>query len=160
MTAEEYLEQWRMIDGRIERLLGELASLQAVAERMTTVLRPDRGSGTGDPHSGETAIAALADARTEIDVELARLIALKLEIPRTVRAVGDPMLRRVLERRYLDGMDWPAIAEELSFGVDNVYKLHRKALEVVRVPDGGRSGASGREKGPVGRVRIAKEGAL
>ena len=138
MTAEDYLGQWRGIDARIGRLLADLASLQAAAERMTTVLRHDRGSGARDPRAGENAAAALADARTEIGAEVAGLIELKLEISRTVDAVADPVLWRLLARRYLDGRDWFRVADELGVSLASVHRLHRKALDAVRVPDGTR----------------------
>lgn len=36
--------------------------------------------------------------------------------------------------RYISYMSWENIAAEMFYGIDNVFKLHRKALEQIEVP--------------------------
>ena len=51
-----------------------------------------------------------------------------------IKAVDDEELRIILEKRYLNYEAWTDIADDLCVGVDNVYKLHKKALQKVKLP--------------------------
>ena len=41
------------------------------------------------------------------------------------------MERRVLTMRYLDGLGYPGIANELGRSTDHVFKLHRRGLKKI-----------------------------
>ena len=62
------------------------------------------------------------------------LVDLKNEILGVIKAVDDEELRIILEKRYLNYEAWTDIADDLCVGVDNVYKLHKKALQKVKLP--------------------------
>ena len=51
-----------------------------------------------------------------------------------VKAVDDPELQTLLELRYLCFKDWPDIACEMHCSESNVYKVHSRALQAVRLP--------------------------
>ena len=60
---------------------------------------------------------------------------LKQDIIRRIKAVKEPELQTILDLRYLAYMRWEQIAIELDYGIDNVYILHRKALDQITVPE-------------------------
>ena len=59
----------------------------------------------------------------------------KWAIMDSIKGVADPELQLILELRYLNYMSWEQIAAELGFGIDNVFRLQRKALESLEIPE-------------------------
>ena len=51
-----------------------------------------------------------------------------------IKAVESTELQTVLELRYLSYMRWEEIAIELGYGIDNVFRLHRNALDEIKIP--------------------------
>jgi DNA-directed RNA polymerase specialized sigma subunit len=49
--------------------------------------------------------------------------------------VDNPELQTILELRYLSNMYWEEIAIELGYGIDNVFRLHRNALDEIEIPE-------------------------
>ena len=60
---------------------------------------------------------------------------LKKDIIRRIKAVDNPELQTILELRYLSNMYWEEIAIELGYGIDNVFRLHRNALDEIEIPE-------------------------
>ena len=58
----------------------------------------------------------------------------KHEIVRSIKAVGNTEYQTLLEKRYLCFMQWEQIAVDMNYSIDNVFKLHKKALDCVTVP--------------------------
>ena len=44
-------------------------------------------------------------------------------------------LREVLELYYIDGFTWEQVAQRMELDVRTVYRLHGRALLMVRVPE-------------------------
>jgi len=63
--------------------------------------------------------------------EMERLVKIKREIVDAITSINDPELQAILELRYLSYHSWEQIAKDLGYGIDNVFKLHRKALERI-----------------------------
>ena len=64
-----------------------------------------------------------------------KLVELKKDIIRRIKAVESAELQTILELRYLSYMRWEEIAIELSYGIDNVFRLHRNALDEIAIPE-------------------------
>ena len=64
-----------------------------------------------------------------------RLVELKKDIIRRIKAVESAELQTILELRYLSYMRWEEIAIELGYGIDNVFRLHRNALGEIMIPE-------------------------
>ena len=60
--------------------------------------------------------------------------AKKEEIQQAIFLVDDANCRIVLEMRYLRGLQFFEIAKRMRYSLDNIFKLHRKALELFEVP--------------------------
>ncbi len=81
------------------------------------------------------AIIKIIDLENEINQDMMKLVELKKEIIRRIKAVENAELQTILELRYLSYMRWEEIAIELGYGIDNVFRLHRNVLDEIRIPE-------------------------
>ena len=80
-------------------------------------------------------VGKIVDLQAEINRDIDRLVDLKREIVRVICSVDNPEYQTLLEKRYLCFMSWEQIAVEMNYGIDNIFRLHRKALAEVKVPE-------------------------
>lgn len=83
----------------------------------------------------EDAIIKIIDLENEINQDMMKLVELKKDIIRRIKAVESAELQTILELRYLSYMRWEEIAIELGYGIDNVFRLHRNALDEITIPE-------------------------
>lgn len=134
-AAKNYLMRAYRVDQRIENKLGQIALLNDLATKATvTYSDMPRNPNKGQSRL-EDVIIKIIDIKTEIHADMLELVDLKKEIMDCIKRVEDPELQLILELRYLNYMSWERIAGELGYGIDNVFKLHRKALDFVEVPE-------------------------
>jgi len=133
MTAKEYLGQAYRIDQRINLKMEQVASLRALATKATATYS-DMPKGYGNVHSGENVIVKIIDLENQMNADVDELVALKEEVVGVIKAITNPEQRMVLELRYLSFKTWDEIAEDMHYGIDNIFKLHKKALEAVVIP--------------------------
>ena len=131
---KEYWNKAQRPRKRINRKIHEIHLLRQKAEGMN-------GSGINDiprttspdPHKIDSTvfkIMALEQEIKETQEEYDDLIA-DMEI--RIRQVDDGDARDLLTKRYLEFKTWTAIAAEFGYSVQNIYRLHAKALEKLRV---------------------------
>ena len=135
MTAKEYLNQAFLLDQQISSKMAQLSSLQSLSMKVTTTYSDVPASGTRNVHQMEDVIVKIMEMQEEIDQDLEALVDLKAQILRTIKKVDNTECRVLLELRYLCFYTWEQIAVEMDCTINNVYRLHRKALNKVRVPD-------------------------
>ena len=82
----------------------------------------------------ENTILKIMQQEKEIDDEIDRLVNLKSEVRRVIGEVPIIEYQLLLELRYLCFRSWEEIAVEMGYSIDYVFKVHRKALEMVVVP--------------------------
>jgi DNA-directed RNA polymerase specialized sigma subunit len=131
MTAKEYLGQAYRLDQRINSKLGQIASLNELATKCTWALtgmprNPNRRTSTM-----AEAVAKIVDLQMEINYDIDRLIDLKREMVMLIKSVDNTECQTLLELRYLCFKTWEQIAVDMGYTIDNVYRIHRKALSVV-----------------------------
>lgn len=131
MTSKEYLGQAYRLDQRINSKLEQVASLNELATKCTWAL-------TGMPRNPNRRISTMAEAvakiidlQTEINYDIDRLIDLKREMVKLIKSVDNTECQTLLELRYLCFKTWEQIAVDMGYTIDNVYRIHRKALSVV-----------------------------
>ena len=71
----------------------------------------------------------------EINNDIDHLVDLKESILAVINAVDDEECRLLLEKRYLNLESWEDIAAEMCTGIDNIYRLHNKALKKILIPE-------------------------
>lgn len=135
MTNQEkkiWLLQYRRLDDRIDRLEKEKSRW---IERATKMSAPSdgmpRGSGVSDTVG--QAVAKIADLQAEINREIDRLVDLRRQMETAIGTVEDPLLRELLERRYIDGDTFEEIAVGMHYSWRNILRKHGKALSAIRL---------------------------
>lgn len=134
MTAKEYLGQAYRLDQRINSKIEQVENLNMLATKCTTTIsdmpkNPNRGGSRM-----EDAIVKIIDLQEEINSDIDELIDLKAEIVGTIKSVKHTEYQTLLELRYLCFYTWEQIAVTMNYGIDNIFKLHRKALTNVVLP--------------------------
>jgi DNA-directed RNA polymerase specialized sigma subunit len=134
MTAKEYLGQAYRLDQRINSKLEQVASLNKLATKCTSTLtgmprNPNRGTSTM-----ADAIGKIIDLQAEINRDIDRLVDLKREMVKLIKAVDNTEYQTLLELRYLCFKTWEQIAVDMGYNVRHVYRLHDEAVESIVVP--------------------------
>ena len=131
MTAREFLNQAYKLDQRINSKLEQISVLNDLALKVTGVI-------TGMPHSPNPGSSRVADAvdkiidlQAEINRDVDSLVDIKREITHVIKAVDNTDCRLLLEMRYLCYRSWEQIAVDMNYSIDNVFRVHRKALRLV-----------------------------
>ena len=133
MKAKEYLSQAYRLDQRIDAKIEQVMSLRNLAAKATSTLSDIAPSGTRNVHRMEDIIMRIIDLENEINADIDALVALKREIVSTIKSVPNLEYQILLELRYLCFKPWEQIAVEMGYGIDNVFRLHQKALKDLEV---------------------------
>ena len=131
MTAKEYLSQAYQIDKRIRLKLEQVDSLSDLSTRASSTITGMPRPASRNIHKMEDVIVKMTDLEDEIQEDISRLVDLKREINDCIASVPNERCRFLLESRYLSFRQWPDIADDMACSMDNVFKLHKKALEEV-----------------------------
>ena len=134
-AAKNYLSQAFGLNQRIESKIDQIAVLNDLATKATVTYSDMPKSPNRDGSRMEDAIIKIIDLESEINKDMMQLVELKKDIIRRIKAVESAELQTILELRYLSYMRWEEIAIELGYGIDNVYYLHRKALDEIEIPE-------------------------
>lgn len=135
MTAKEYLSQVRVLDAAISATISECTRLRLTADSIPSLDTDKTKVSGGDVKCSMTAaVQKYIDLESKINAETDAYVDLRDEVCRAIRAVSDPLLRSVLEMRYLSFYTFERIAAELQYSRRQVMRLHREALTYINVP--------------------------
>ncbi|MPM37628.1 hypothetical protein SDC9_84246 [bioreactor metagenome] len=131
MTTKGYLGQAYRLDQRINSKLEQVASLNELATKCTSTLtdmprNPNRGTSTM-----ADAVAKIVDLQAEINEDIDRLVDLKRDMVRAIKAVDNTEYQTLLELRYLCFKTWEQIAVDMGYNVRHVYRLHDEAVGCI-----------------------------
>lgn len=133
MTTKEFLNRAYKLDHRINSKLEQLHSLHELTEKVTSSLSAVPPSGTRNVSRLSDTIDKIIDLENEINTDIDELVEIKKEIMTAIKGVDSIECQLLLEKRYLCYNTWEQIAVDLDYCIDNVYKLHRRALRMVKV---------------------------
>ena len=135
MTVKDYLSQALLLDHRIDSKIEQIASLNALATKCTSAI-------TGMPHNPSPSQSTMADAVCKIidlqellKKDLSALVDLKREIMGVINGIENDEYKTVLEKRYLCFLSWEQIAVDLHYSMEYAFKIHKRALEKVKIPE-------------------------
>ena len=131
MTAKEYLGQAYRIDQRINSKLEQIASLNGLATKCTSTLTGMPRNPNRSTSAMEDAVAKIVDLQAEINSDIDRLVDLKREMVKLIKAVDNTEYQTLLELRYLCFKTWDQIAVDMGYNVRHVYRLHDEAIEKI-----------------------------
>ncbi len=136
MTVKEYLGQAYRLDQRINSKLEQLESLNGLATKCTTTLTGMPKNPSRSTSLMADAVAKIVDLQAEINHDIDLLVDLKCELVKLIKNVDHSEYQTLLELRYLCFKTWEQIAVDMNYSIDNVYRIHRKALNTIRLPKG------------------------
>jgi len=135
IAKKNYLMRAYRVDQRIENKMEQIEKLHDLATKATVTYsdmprNPNRGKSRL-----EDALISIMELEAEINQDMLELVELKRQITASVKEVEDPELQLLLEMRYLNYIGWEQIAVRMDFSIDNVFKLHKKALDLITIPE-------------------------
>ena len=129
------MSQAYRLDRRIESKLDQLSALRDTATKATAVMNNIVVSHTRNVFSLQDTIAKIIDMEDELNRDIDELVDLKREMMRRIKTVKNPEYQTLLELRYLCFKSWDDIAEAMGYCINNVFKMHAKALRSFQVPE-------------------------
>lgn len=136
MKAIEYLSQIKTMDAKINTDIEELAQLEALATKTTSVLGGERVQASGSQQKMADCVAKIVEMKDQINREIDEYIDFKNDARKVVCACDADCLTLV-HKRYFQFKTWERIAVEMNFTYQWVSGgLHQRALaQVQRVLD-------------------------
>ena len=133
MTKDELKRKLRSAFVLNKLLEADLAQLQNMRDSVGKItpaysLAPG-GGGIGQRIENET--ANIVDMESTIRSDRERLAKARAEIIKLIMLVDDPLLNRILDKRYLQYQKWELIAVELGYAWAQIHRLHSKALGFI-----------------------------
>ena len=129
--AKEYLGQAYRIDQRINSKIEQVSALNNMATKATSTISDMPGSATRNIHRMEDVIVKIIDLQNEINADIDELVDFKAEVMSVIKSIDNLEYQTLLELRYLCYKPWEQIAIELGYSINNVFKMHRKAIELL-----------------------------
>lgn len=132
MTAKEYLSQATWLDQKINRDIEEAERLRDMAKGGQS---PVLGEGHNPNCKTEAPFVSWLEKAWEreemINTEIDRLVDLRSEITAVIETVPSPQEQQVLYLRYVRGLRWPQIMQEMHVGKTTVFRWHNSGLKHV-----------------------------
>lgn len=133
---KEYWNQAAALRKRIKRKIHEIHILRQQAEGMNGNVTNDMPKTVSPSHNRmEAAVFKIMTLEQEIQETQAEYDALIADMENRIRQVEDSDARDLLTKRYLEFKPWAVIASEFGYSVQNIYRLHTKVLEKLRVDE-------------------------
>lgn len=133
MTKDELKKKLRSVQTLyklVEAGTAELQSMRDSAGRITPAysLAPG-GGGSGQRIENDT--AKIIDLENTIKADKERLAKAIEEVKELIKLVDDPLLSRILYKRYLQYKKWEQIAVDLNYTYRRVLQLHGMGLNEI-----------------------------
>ena len=131
MTAKDYLGQAYRLDQRINSKIEQISSLNELATKCTSTISDMPKNLSGSSSKMTDVVCKIIDLQAEINADIDRLVDLKCDIVRIIKAVDNSEFQTLLELRYLCFKTWEQIAVDMGYRVRNIHTLHNEALKKV-----------------------------
>ena len=128
MTAKEYLNQYLGIKAEIKRLKAQLQELRDLCDQTTVDPSAEKVQSSGSKDRLGDIVSQMADKEAEIQVKIEQAFRKMEEIEETIELLADPDEKLIIQMRYIKGMKWSQIIDEIPWAEDTVFLKHRKAL--------------------------------
>ena len=127
MTAKEWLNRARDIDGELDDLREARELLEAQLTKSTQTLTGDVVQSTKDPHKFDE----LGELAIRIGQAEKRCHKIKSETLAVIMKIDNGTYRRLLVLRYINGHTFEEIAVRMHFSWRQTHRLHGRALIAV-----------------------------
>lgn len=130
MTAEEYLKQIKAMKLKVSEKEEQAQSIRETIETVRAVSYAGAKVKTTPKEHISDSVSRLERAERELTTSATELVEKKTEIMQRIHRIDRPEYVELLYLRYVEAMRWETIAEKMSYSVQHIFKLHRRALSV------------------------------
>ncbi len=131
--AKTYLKRYRALLIQRDSLQRSIDAAYDRAYSCTQRIKPVHVQGGGGVYDRMAEdVARITDATEQLRDAKAKVDAALGEILTAINAVPDEMQKTVLILRYVEGLDWIKIQEEMQYERTQVFVIHGRALWHVR----------------------------
>ena len=131
MKAQEELQKILLDNAKIESKLEELARLNALLTKVTSVMDSEVVSRTRSTDTMTDAIAKIIEKQEEINSLIDSYVDRKAYFTKIIDSLTSPTQIRVLYGHYFSGKSFQQIADEIGYSRRNVCYIHGDALRAV-----------------------------
>ena len=133
MTSQEkkeFLSRYLEILAEEKDIREEIAYWESKAQKVTSSWSavPSRGKGSDKVQMGAIKIAELRESLID---KINHLVAVRIEIERAIGTVQDDTQRRLLRRKYINGLTLEQIAVEMHYSYVHTCRIHGYALSNI-----------------------------
>lgn len=113
----------------------QLARLEATATapKVQALDGMPKGSSGGDAMAG--IVAELVSLEQKYKEKLSQIVAAQTEVENLIESL-DPIERRLLRCRYLEGMVWEEVCVEMGYSWRQTHNIHARALDKLVAMEG------------------------
>ena len=115
MKAKDYLKQIRVAEVSLIEDIEEVAKLETLATKTSSVMGGDRVQSSGSQQKMADCVVKIADLKNKITDEIEELLALKKEAKELLDCVQSSACRSLLHKRYFLFKSWDQIASEMNY---------------------------------------------
>ena len=128
MKARAYLKQIKTMDAKISADIDELAQLEALATKTTSVMGDERVQASGSQQKMADCVVKIVEMKAQITKEIDEYIDYKKKA-REYLSMCDSDSITLLHKRYFQFKTWEQIAVDMNFTYQWVSSgLHQRAL--------------------------------
>lgn len=143
MKAKTYLERIKTLDAKIDARIDEIATLDAIAKKTTSVMGGERVQASTSQQKMADTVEKIVILKAELNAEIDRFIDYRNEARKLIDDACDADCHKLLHKRYIGTFNedknriefktWEQIAVDMNF----TYKwvsggLHQRALSQVQ----------------------------
>jgi len=126
--AKEYLMQISKTDRLIKRLTETVSTLRSSLTSGNYELKQDVVQTSGPKNALENTMLKIVDLEKQIDDRIDELVSMKADALKKIKELPDFDQQSVLISRYVQGVKWLQISEDMNYSISQVYKIHGNAL--------------------------------
>lgn len=130
-AAKAFLKQVELIDTHINNKLEELSRLKDMVYKITSTLKADVVSGSGNQDKLGDGVARIIDLEAEINRTVDDFVDKKKMVSAIIDQIQDPDQLQVIHKRYIEHLTWEEIACQMHMTYRNVCYIHGRALQTV-----------------------------
>lgn len=133
MTSQEkkeFLSRYLEILAEEKDIREEIAYWESKAQKVTSSWSavPSGGKGSDKVQMGAIKIAELRESLID---KINHLVSVRIEIERAISTVQDDTQRRLLRRKYINGLTLEQIAVEMHYSYVHTCRIHGYALSNI-----------------------------
>ena len=131
MTKKEYLQRYRQAERDFENAVHELTEIRSRYEGIKAIVYSDMPKAHDTERDLSDAMASIEEATKRCSRICNNSLSIMGEVQTVIDSVDDIDQRRVLQYRYVRGMQWAVIADVMGYSRQWVTVLHGRGLERI-----------------------------